>query len=180
MSGRIEEVTSRTPAGPALPNEAAGTPPTSGGEHVAYVQFMRDAEPALRRAFVSRYGFDIGREVTADALAYGWEHWTRLQRMRNPVGYLFRVGQSAARRHHRRGRTVVERPAVDDPRVEPALTAGLAELSDRQRTLVLLVHGFGYSIAEAATTTGVTKATAQRHVDRGLAKLRSHLEVDNG
>lgn len=153
---------------------------TGSTGQLAYAQFMESAEPRLRRAFIARYGGEVGREVTADALAYGWEHWNQLQGMRNPVGYLFRVGQSAARRHRRAARPVIDRPAIDDPQVEPGLAAGLDELSERQRTLVLLVHGFGYSIAEAAATTGISKASAQRHVERGIARLRTHLEVDNG
>lgn len=153
---------------------------TGSTGQLAYAEFMEAAEPRLRRAFIARYGSEVGREATADALAYGWEHWHQLQSMRNPVGYLYRVGQSAARRHRRAGRPVIDRPTVDDPQVEPGLAVGLGQLSERQRTLVLLVHGFGYSIAEAAATTGITKASAQRHVERGLAKLRSHLEVDNG
>jgi len=36
--------------------------------------------------------------VTAEALAYAWENWDRLSSMKNPVGYLYRVGQSRARR----------------------------------------------------------------------------------
>ena len=36
------------------------------------------------------------------ALAYGWQHWDRIGAMANPVGYLFRVGQSAARTDRRR------------------------------------------------------------------------------
>ena len=160
-----------------MESESAGSNPVS---QLAFAQFMADAEPKLRRAFITRYGSEVGREVTADALAYGWEHWNQVQGMKNPTGYLFRVGQSAARRHHRKQRPVIDRPSVDDHAVEPALAAGLAKLSERQRSLVLLVHGYGYSIAEAASISGISKASAQRHMERGLAHLRSHLEVDNG
>jgi hypothetical protein len=58
--------------------------------------FAEEAEPRLRRAFILSYGSDRGREATAEALAYGWEHWAKVRRMANPYGYLFRVGQPEA------------------------------------------------------------------------------------
>ena len=69
------------------------------------VEFERFAEVAaerLRTALVAAYGPDVGADAAAEALAYGWEHWPRLTAMANPAGYLFRVGQSAARRSRRR------------------------------------------------------------------------------
>ena len=37
--------------------------------------FTREGEPKLRRALVAAYGFEHGRDATAKALAYAWEHW---------------------------------------------------------------------------------------------------------
>jgi hypothetical protein len=36
--------------------------------------FVHDVEPRLRRALVAAYGFERGREATADALSWSWEH----------------------------------------------------------------------------------------------------------
>jgi hypothetical protein len=67
------------------------------------------AEPRLRRALVAAYGTERGREATCEALAWAWEHWNDVRGMANPVGYLYRVGQSRTRpRRHRpvfRGRS---------------------------------------------------------------------------
>lgn len=68
----------------------------------------------LRRVLVARYGVEIGNDVCADALAYAWEHWERVGPMDNPVGYLYRVAQSASRRHRRwrqRPQLPIELPA---------------------------------------------------------------------
>lgn len=65
--------------------------------HKEFERFFVDVEPRLRAALVARYGPSTGRAVTVDALTYAWEHWDRLSQMANPVGYLFRVGQSASR-----------------------------------------------------------------------------------
>jgi DNA-directed RNA polymerase specialized sigma24 family protein len=139
-------------------------------------RFFNEAEPRLRRALVAAYGTDRGREATAEALAYAWEHWDRVQEMGNAVGYLYRVGQSRTR--PRRVRRLFDRGHhAGDPVVEPALPAALAALSERQRVAVVLVHGFGWTLAEVAEVTGLRVTTVQNHVTRGLDHLRRKLEV---
>ena len=60
--------------------------------------FVRESEPRLRCALVAAYGFEEGRDATAEAFAYAWEHWERVRGMPNAVGYLFWVAQSRSRR----------------------------------------------------------------------------------
>ena len=43
--------------------------------------FMRRVEPGLRRALFSVLGLDRGREATAEAFAWAWENWSRIQGM---------------------------------------------------------------------------------------------------
>jgi DNA-directed RNA polymerase specialized sigma24 family protein len=142
----------------------------------SFEAFFSLAEPRLRRALVAAYGLERGREAAAEALAYGWEHWSEVALLRNPVGYLYRVGQSRTRPR--------KRPAVFDVRAlagdvwaEPGLTRALADLSERQRLAVVLVHGFGWRLAEVAEVTGMRVPTVQTHAERGLARLRRALEV---
>ena len=63
----------------------------------AFTEFVRLNEPKLRVALMAAYGPERGREATAEALAYAWEHWERVHGMVKPVGYLYRVGQSKSR-----------------------------------------------------------------------------------
>ena len=137
--------------------------------------FFAEAEPRLRRAFVAAYGGERGREATAEALAYAWEHWTELERMNNPTGYLYRVGRSRTR--GRKQRVVFTRPDAPDHWFEPGLAQALALLTERQRLAVGLVHGFGWTLREVAELTGLRVTTVQNHLDRGLARLRSILGV---
>jgi hypothetical protein len=44
------------------------------------------------------YGFQLGREATANALGWAWERWARLQNVESKVSYLYRVGQTSTRR----------------------------------------------------------------------------------
>ena len=61
--------------------------------------------------------------------------------------------------------------------VEPELPAALAKLSEGQRTSVMLVYTFEYTLAEAAELLGVSKSTIQTQVERGLSRLRNELGV---
>ena len=63
-----------------------------------FESFHGAVEPRLRQALTSRYGAELGREATADALAWAWEHWGRVGELSNPAAYLYRVGQSRTRR----------------------------------------------------------------------------------
>jgi RNA polymerase sigma factor (sigma-70 family) len=139
--------------------------------------FFEEAEPVVRRALVAAYGA-AGRDAAADALAYAWEHWDRIETMDNAAGYLFRVGQSRMRWYRRRPPVVssVARPHAD-PWFEPALAGALAELSRSQRVAVVLCHGYGMTHREVGALLDVSPSTVQNHVERGLAKLRARLEV---
>ena len=59
--------------------------------------FVLVVEPKLRRALIARYGRERGREATAEALAWAWQHWSRLEGVENPVAFLYRVGQTRSR-----------------------------------------------------------------------------------
>jgi RNA polymerase sigma-70 factor (ECF subfamily) len=139
-------------------------------------EFVEITEPRLHRALAAQLGWDRGREATAEALAYAWENWDKVQGMANPAGYLFRVGKSRVR--PRKTRALFVRDNDESLWFEPALGTFLAELPERQRTAVVLVHGYGWTSAEVAAMTGIKATTVQSHVERGLARLRALLEVE--
>jgi DNA-directed RNA polymerase specialized sigma24 family protein len=138
-----------------------------------FTAFVVKHEPRLRRALVAAYGGSRGREATAEALAFAWEHWARLSEVDNIPGYLFRVGQSRTR--GRRTALTFASQEPDDPMFEPGLAPALRALTARQRSAVVLVHGFGWSMREVAELTGTKVTTVQNHLERGLAKLRRTL-----
>ena len=141
-------------------------------------------EPRLRRALVAWYGPIVGKEAAADAWSWAWEHRHRLDGVGNIGGYLFRVGQSAAKREID-WRRPIESPTCDESSewgssYEPRLDVAMASLSGQQRAAVLMVHGYGYSFREAADVLGVSLGTLRTHLGRGLDRLRHELEVSNG
>jgi len=142
-----------------------------------FSQFVERTEPRLRRALVAAYGSERGREATAEALAYAWEHWDAMQEITNQIAYLYRVGQSRTRL--RRSRPLFVRSQDPEPWFEPNLVVALERLTESQRTAVVLVHGFGWTMREVAECTGVRVTSVQNHLDRGLRKLRAHLKVSS-
>lgn len=144
-------------------------------EASAFADWYQAVEPRVRAALVAHFGPDIGRDAAAAALAWAWEHWERMETIENQIGYLYRVGQSRARR---RRQGWMPAGLVDgDSRFEPELPAALAALPPRQRSAVVLVHGYGWSLADAAELLAVSKSTVQTHVERGMSALRERLGV---
>jgi DNA-directed RNA polymerase specialized sigma24 family protein len=164
------EIAGEAPAGVAVADRQA-----------RFTTFCTDVEPRLRRALVAAYGAELGRDATADALAWAWEHFEKVEAMGNAPGYLWRVGQTSVRRSARQRRWALPVPTApeghDPVPIEPALAAGLAALSPRQRTAVVLVHGYGYPLTEAAAAMGCRVGTLRNHLDRGLTALRARLGV---
>jgi DNA-directed RNA polymerase specialized sigma24 family protein len=145
----------------------------------SFDDFIADATVRLRRALVARYGVELGVEACAEATAWAWANRERLLAMANPVGYLFRVGQTAVRRQTRSQRAPLypaERGPAELPVPDTSLAAALAELTPDQRSAVMLVHAHGYRYAEAAELLDIPVSTLKNHLHRGAKRLRRLLE----
>lgn len=154
-----------------------GVEPDDDAPRRAFEAFARDAEPRLRRALAGVRGIDGAPDAVAEALTYAWEHWPRVAAMGNPLGYLFRVGQSRSRA---RRQGLLPAPAeLGVPDVEPGLIDALRALPERQRTAVWLVHACGWTYAECGEAMGVSASAVGTHVSRALARLRVELEVSD-
>ena len=142
-----------------------------------FTRFVKEVEPRLSYAFYAVYGPEVGSEVTAESLIHAWENWPRLCEMENPVGYLYRVGQSKARWYHR-PRACFPQPSPSAiPDVEPKLPEALRHLTRNQRLAVVLVYGMEWTEEEVATLIGRSRSTVRTHLERGMARLRDELEV---
>jgi DNA-directed RNA polymerase specialized sigma24 family protein len=137
--------------------------------------FAEAAQPRLRRAFVSCRGIEGAGDAAAEALAFAWEHWGRVKSMENPLGYLYRVGQSRTR--PRRPLALPPPDEIAAPDVEPGLIPALLGLPETQRTAVWLVHACGWPYREVAEAMGVSVTAVGTHVSRALERLRAVLEV---
>ena len=144
----------------------------------SFTLFVQSTERPLRQALTAAIGPELAREAAAEALAYGWEHWDRVGNLENPAGYLYRVGRNAARRMNRSEVRLAPVAGRTEIWVEPGLPSALRRLSEKQRVAVSLVHGYGWTLSEAAGLLGVSKGTVQSYVERGLRRLRNDLGVE--
>jgi DNA-directed RNA polymerase specialized sigma24 family protein len=144
---------------------------------MTFDEFARIDGARLRAGLVSAYGPEIGADAAAEALAYAFEHWERVRAMANPTGYLYRVGQSEARRHFRPSGFLPVEPAPGLPDFEPGLARALESLTEPQRVGVGLVHALGWTLREAAELLEVDVSTLRTHIARAMIKLRTALEV---
>ena len=144
---------------------------------VTFEEFVAVQGPRLRAGLVAAYGPDCGVDSAAEALAYGWEHWGRLSGMDNPAGYLYRVGQTAARRSRRPEPMLPLPEPTGSVDFEPGLLPALESLPESQRVCVVLVHGYGWGQTEIAELLCISPSTVRTHLSRGLARLQQLLEV---
>lgn len=157
-------------------------PASAGSERFA--AFVGPATVTLRRALVARNGIADGCEAAAEAIAWAWEHRDEVAAMSNPLGYLYRVGQSSLERDHRLRRLRVdffpEPIAYDDPDFDEELFDGLLQLTPDQRTAVVMVHMYSFSYREVADLMDVSESAVTNYVHRGLKRLRQLLEIEGG
>src|SRR5260370_29604778 len=114
----------------------SGVTPVPGkatGDQAVFERFVEEAGPRLGRALAALYGFEDGRDATAEALAYAWENWQRLQHIANLPGYLFRVGQTRGRRRHRPVAELFDLGECGDYSFQPSLPTAPAASPPPQR-----------------------------------------------
>lgn len=143
-------------------------------EATEFEAFARQARPRLIRALAPSRGQEAV-DGASEALAYAWEHWADVRQMDNPVGFLYRVGQSRTRQ--RRTPTLPAPETIGLPDIEPRLLPALLALPHTQRAAVWLVHACQWRYADVAEALGTTPSMVGNHVSRGLAHLRGELEV---
>lgn len=131
-----------------------------------FAEWYREAQPGLLESVLRAVH---RRAVAEDALDEAFEkafaRWERVQSMRSPNGWVYRVAVNAARRQlsrevregERLAFATAGRPAEPPPGGEAWLV--VAELPVRQRTAVMLRHVGGMTEAEVAEAMGVTRST---------------------
>ncbi len=152
---------------------------TPNPTETAFTEFIDSNGAGLRHAFIARYGPDVGADVMGDVTEYAWSHWNKVAKMQNPSGWLYRVGQSKSRRYLRRPVRLPAPLPTSEPSVEPELPRILLALPHSQRVAVLLTHGFGYTVREAAGIIGVSASTVQQNAQRGLSRMRTEMGVSS-
>jgi RNA polymerase sigma-70 factor (ECF subfamily) len=137
--------------------------------------------PRLLRICHSFIGGDAAEDVVHDTYLRGRE---RFHQLRDPTrfdAWLTRIAINLCFSWHR-GRRPSTRQVIAGPSLTPGSQqrdAGLLELIEalpaRDRTLIVLHYGYGYSFVEIADLFGISSGTARAAVLRARTKLARQL-----
>ena len=121
-------------------------------------------------------------DLVQEALVRVGLKWSRVERSGNPAAYtrttLARLNIDRLRRRGRE-QTVADVPEGVSPASLPVgldawLASGLASLSPRQRTAVVLRYVDDLDVAGIADVMRCSPGTAKSHLSRGVQRLRDH------
>jgi RNA polymerase sigma factor (sigma-70 family) len=144
------------------------------------------SRPRLVRIAASLVGADAAEDVVHDTYVMARE---RIGQLRDPgaiEAWLARICVHRAFRLRRRGKRLQELiQALPSPRVTPPPQGRLElhelveRLAPRDRAVVVLQHGYGYSLDEVARLVGISHANARKISSRTRARLlRQWLEAE--
>jgi RNA polymerase sigma-70 factor, ECF subfamily len=118
-------------------------------------------------------------DAVDEAFARAWARWGRVQRMGNPVGWVYRVARNKAiRTHRRRAREAGGDPpdtGWQPPVADLDLWARVRELPERQREAVALHYVAGLTQAEVARAMRVRPGTIAATLNHARAALKTSL-----
>ena len=150
-----------------------------------FAQFVEARQRALQRtAWLLTGDWALAEDLVQTALARTWPRWERILRRDDPEIYVRRVMLNTWftwRRRHWRAETAFEalpdRPAPGDLAAEVELRQMvghvMANLSHRQRCVVVLRIFDDLSEAQVAQILGCAVGTVKSTMSQALAKLRS-------
>jgi RNA polymerase sigma-70 factor, ECF subfamily len=164
-----------------------------GGSSHAFELLVRDHDRMLLAMILDLVGdSDDAQDVYQDAMVAAYRGLRRFRGESRLSTWLCRIAINEARRfrQRRQRRITIESEAADlvvDQRVpagDAAVDAelgeqfqhGLDQLSQQERTAVVLCHRQGYSVGEAAELMECSSGSVKSYLFRGRGKLKSILQ----
>lgn len=131
---------------------------------------------------------EVARDAAQEALVRLCREWPKVRRMAVPGAWLTRVAVNVARSQYRRrgaerrayGRVGLAPDERREPDVADRLTVrgALAALPERQREVIVLRYYLDLDQAGIADALGIGVGTVKSSLSRGLARLRTELDLD--
>jgi RNA polymerase sigma-70 factor (sigma-E family) len=145
--------------------------------------FRRHHRDLARLAYTLTGNSADADEVTGEALASVWQHWSRVQAADYPVAYVRKIVVNLAAQRirtavqERRGLALLGQSTRwhhDGPDVVAAadLQAAVLLLPARRRACVVLRHVLDLPEHEVARSLGISVGTVKSQTAKGLAQLR--------
>jgi RNA polymerase sigma-70 factor, ECF subfamily len=149
---------------------------------LSFEELFLDAHDRLYRALYFITGSSADAEdLMQEAFLKLWEQWDRIDRIDDPVAYLFRSAMNGVRMRMRRARIAARRlvpiasarDPFDDVNVREDVRRMLRGLPPRQRAAIVLTEIFGYSSEQAARIMRIQPTTVRVLASQGRAALRA-------
>ena len=154
-----------------------------------FEQFVAgNAESLLRTAHLITWDAGEAEDLVQECLIRVARRWTRVRRMDQPLAYARRVlinlAFDGAGGRNRRRHELDPAPAIVDAPAEDLLVGlhtrdelldALAQLTPRQRAVLVLRYFNDLSEAQVADVLGCSPGTVKSNASRGLARLREVL-----
>ena len=120
-------------------------------------------------------------DLMQEAFLKLWERWDRIETIRDPRAYLFRIAfngskmraRSAARAAAHALPVVAVRDPYDDVDIREDVRRMLRSLTPRQRAALVLLDLYGYGSEDASRIMGVRPSTVRALATQGRAALRA-------
>lgn len=165
----------------ALPSTATTTEPGPPEEFSAW---YRSAHPGVVEAVLRAIRAPaLATDAVDEAFARAFAGWDRVQAMRSPAGWVYRVAVNEARRQLRRA-TREEALLAAQPPPRPSPPPGgeawllVETLPVRQRAAVVLRHVAGLTEAQVGEALGVARSTISSSLADAYRNLGAQLATD--
>lgn len=152
-----------------------------------FAEFYRACRLQVYPALVATLGDPrLAEESIDEALTRAAERWSQVRTLERPAGWVYRVGVNWATSWRRK---LSLRPTRSFENLDRAhldvlpdldLVRMLSDLPLRQRQMLILRFGLGYSVEETAAVLGVATGTVKSGVHRARQQLRHDPEVLDG
>ncbi|NEA43592.1 SigE family RNA polymerase sigma factor [Streptomyces sp. SID11385] len=150
-------------------------------------EFLRAVSPRLFRTALLLCGdHHLAEDLVQTALGKIYVSWGKVSRAEHPQAYaraiLTRAYLSHVRLHRTRERPVAHLPEraarSEEPTLRLALAQALAQLTPKERAVVVLRYWEDRSVEETAKELRISQGNVRVRALRALAKLRTALESE--
>lgn len=156
-------------------------PATSPADFRAF--FGTNHERMVRSLSLATGDDQLGRDAAAEGFARALARWSRVSRMDNPAGWVYRVGLNWARSRWRRTRREVSIERIGEPPSTSqtdlagnlSLRRALDSLSTDHRDVVVARYYLDWSEAHIAEALGIKPGTVKSRLSRALDHLEHEL-----
>lgn len=155
---------------------------------VTFEEFFEAERARLFRALlIITYDAGEAEDLMQEAFVRVLEHWERVERLEDPVAYLFRTAMNLHRSRIRRAITAAKRSLEASPSADPfdqveshdEAVRTLSILSPRQRAAIIVTELLGFSSQEAGEILGVRPGTVRVLTSRARSILNASKEADD-